>query len=144
MEVGDLQGYVGQPPFTSDKIYDTTPAGVVMGLAWTAMGGNTLYVEAAAVEASEGKGSLRTTGGILTTHRADDMPGLGLILRYDTRPDEVVMGLAWMAMGGKILYVEAAAVEASEGEGSLRTTGGASLLCIMELAGSSFRCMDTP
>ena len=62
VEVGDLQGYVGQPPFTSDKIYDTTPAGVVMGLAWTAMGGNTLYVEAAAVEASEGKGSLRTTG----------------------------------------------------------------------------------
>ena len=62
VEAGDLQGYVGQPPFTSDKIYDTTPAGVVMGLAWTAMGGNTLYVEAAAVEASEGKGSLRTTG----------------------------------------------------------------------------------
>ena len=62
VEAGDLQGFVGQPPFTSDKIYDTTPAGVVMGLAWTAMGGNTLYVEAAAVEASEGKGSLRTTG----------------------------------------------------------------------------------
>ena len=30
----DLKGYVGQPPFTSDRIYDATPPGVVMGLAW--------------------------------------------------------------------------------------------------------------
>ena len=29
-----LKGYVGQPPFTSDRIYDATPPGVVMGLAW--------------------------------------------------------------------------------------------------------------
>ena len=27
MQIGDLQGYIGQPPFTSDRIYDTTPAG---------------------------------------------------------------------------------------------------------------------
>ncbi|CAL8462062.1 g1593 [Coccomyxa elongata] len=60
--VGDLKDYVGQPPFTSDRIYDVTPPGVVMGLAWTAMGGSTLYVEAACVETGEGKGSLRTTG----------------------------------------------------------------------------------
>ena len=33
-----------------------------MGLAWTSMGGNSLYVEAAGVEKAEGKGSLRTTG----------------------------------------------------------------------------------
>ena len=33
-----------------------------MGLAWTAMGGNALYVEAASVESGDGKGSLRTTG----------------------------------------------------------------------------------
>ena len=58
----DLKDYVGPPPFTSDRIYDTTPPGVVMGLAWTSMGGNSLYVEAAAVEKAEGKGSLRTTG----------------------------------------------------------------------------------
>ena len=34
-----------------------------MGLAWTALGGSTLYVEAASVERGEGKGSLKTTGG---------------------------------------------------------------------------------
>lgn len=58
----DLKDYVGPPPFTSDRIYETTPPGVVMGLAWTSMGGNSLYVEAAAVEKGKGKGSLKTTG----------------------------------------------------------------------------------
>lgn len=59
----DLHSYVGPPPFTSDKIYaDATPPGVVMGLAWTAMGGNSLYVEAASISRSEGKGSIRCTG----------------------------------------------------------------------------------
>jgi Lon-like ATP-dependent protease len=46
---GDLKEYVGLPPFAQDKFYDTTPSGVVMGLAWTAMGGATLYVEAAPI-----------------------------------------------------------------------------------------------
>ncbi len=45
-----------------DKFYDTTPPGVVMGLAWTSMGGATLYVEAARVLGSEAKGGLLTTG----------------------------------------------------------------------------------
>jgi ATP-dependent Lon protease len=61
--VDDLKEYIGQPPYPSDKIYrEHTPAGVVMGLAWTPMGGATLYVEAASVEKGEGKGSLRATG----------------------------------------------------------------------------------
>ena len=33
-----------------------------MGLAWTSLGGNALYIEAAVVEKGEGKGGLRTTG----------------------------------------------------------------------------------
>jgi len=33
-----------------------------MGLAWTSMGGATLYIEAARVHESEAKGSLMTTG----------------------------------------------------------------------------------
>ena len=62
VDTGDLTDYVGQPPFTSDRIYGRTPAGVVMGLAWTSMGGNALYIEAAMVESGEGKGGIRTTG----------------------------------------------------------------------------------
>ncbi|MCP9257867.1 Lon protease-like, mitochondrial [Dirofilaria immitis] len=34
------------PKFTSDRLYDVTPVGVIMGLAWTAMGGSSLYIEA--------------------------------------------------------------------------------------------------
>ncbi|TPX49053.1 hypothetical protein SeMB42_g02762 [Synchytrium endobioticum] len=42
----NLKQYVGSPVFTSDRMYRTTPPGVVMGLAWTSMGGSSLYVEA--------------------------------------------------------------------------------------------------
>ncbi|KAA0196599.1 Lon protease mitochondrial [Fasciolopsis buskii] len=38
--------YVGQPVWMTDRLYETdTPPGVVMGLAWTSMGGSVLYVE---------------------------------------------------------------------------------------------------
>ena len=59
----DLNDYVGQPPFTSDRIYEITPPGVVMGLAWSSQGGNALYVEAASIEKRENRGSLKTTTG---------------------------------------------------------------------------------
>jgi ATP-dependent Lon protease len=41
----NLKDYVGPPVFTSDRLYEITPAGVAMGLAWTSMGGAALYVE---------------------------------------------------------------------------------------------------
>ncbi|KAG8631167.1 hypothetical protein KVT40_000307 [Elsinoe batatas] len=41
----NLKDYVGPPIFTADRLYDTTPPGVAMGLAWTQMGGAALYVE---------------------------------------------------------------------------------------------------
>lgn len=68
VDVKDLTEYVGQPPFSSDRIYERTPVGVVMGLAWTSMGGNALYIEAAMVEKSAGKGSLKTTGITIYQH----------------------------------------------------------------------------
>lgn len=34
----NLQDYVGKPVFTVDRMYSVTPPGVVMGLAWTALG----------------------------------------------------------------------------------------------------------
>lgn len=43
----NLEKFVGRPKFTSDRMYDVTPPGVIMGLAWTAMGGSALYIEAA-------------------------------------------------------------------------------------------------
>jgi Lon-like ATP-dependent protease len=41
----NLKDYVGPPVFTSDRLYEVTPPGVAMGLAWTSMGGAALYVE---------------------------------------------------------------------------------------------------
>ncbi|CCD23331.1 ATP-dependent Lon protease PIM1 NDAI_0B02960 [Naumovozyma dairenensis CBS 421] len=41
----NLKDYVGPPIYTTDRLYETTPPGVVMGLAWTSMGGCSLYVE---------------------------------------------------------------------------------------------------
>ncbi|CAI4056211.1 hypothetical protein SUVZ_02G0950 [Saccharomyces uvarum] len=41
----NLKDYVGPPVYTTDRLYETTPPGVVMGLAWTNMGGCSLYVE---------------------------------------------------------------------------------------------------
>lgn len=40
-----LKDYVGPPIFTSDRLYDVTPPGVTMGLAWTQMGGAAMYIE---------------------------------------------------------------------------------------------------
>lgn len=34
----NLYEFVGKPVFTHDRMYPTTPPGVIMGLAWTAMG----------------------------------------------------------------------------------------------------------
>ncbi|KAJ8543565.1 hypothetical protein K7X08_006088 [Anisodus acutangulus] len=46
----NLADYVGKPVFHAERIYDQTPVGAVMGLAWTSMGGSTLYIETSLVE----------------------------------------------------------------------------------------------
>jgi len=67
----NLEDYVGKPIFTSDRLYDKDPlpCGIVMGLAWTSMGGSALYIETQAIRRgvdSEGKkkggGMLKVTG----------------------------------------------------------------------------------
>ncbi|KTW31527.1 ATP-dependent protease La [Pneumocystis carinii B80] len=45
IDSSNLKDYVGPPIFTTDRLYETTPPGVVMGLAWTCQGGAVLYVE---------------------------------------------------------------------------------------------------
>lgn len=55
-----LKEYLGKPIFTSDRFYARTPVGVCTGLAWTSMGGATLYIEAIKV-ASE-KTEMKLTG----------------------------------------------------------------------------------
>ena len=64
----NLNDYVGPPVFTSDRLYELTPPGVAMGLAWTSMGGAALYVESileAALSHSSRPG-LERTGNLKT------------------------------------------------------------------------------
>ncbi|VDI69123.1 Hypothetical predicted protein [Mytilus galloprovincialis] len=64
----NLSDYVGKPLFTSDRMYDITPPGVVTGLAWTAMGGATLYIETVLKRAleigSDKDGAMEVTGNL--------------------------------------------------------------------------------
>ncbi|KAH9634612.1 hypothetical protein HF086_009264 [Spodoptera exigua] len=62
----NLPELVGKPTFKHDRMYDITPPGVVMGLAWTAMGGSTLFIETAlrntATDDKSPFGSMELTG----------------------------------------------------------------------------------
>lgn len=56
----DLVTYLKKPVFHSDRFYKKTPVGVCMGLAWTSMGGATLYIEA--IKVNGDKTAMKLTG----------------------------------------------------------------------------------
>ncbi len=56
----NIKDYLGKPEFTSDRFYERTPVGVCMGLAWTAMGGATLYIES--IKVVSDKTEMKLTG----------------------------------------------------------------------------------
>lgn len=56
----NLIEYLGKPVHTSDRFYERTPVGVCMGLAWTALGGATLYIEA--IKVAGEKTEMKLTG----------------------------------------------------------------------------------
>lgn len=55
-----LQQYVGKPLFHTDRFYERTPVGVCAGLAWTSMGGATLYIESIRIPSE--KTEMKLTG----------------------------------------------------------------------------------
>lgn len=57
----DVLEYLGQEKFTREEYQDDEVAGVVTGLAWTAVGGDILYIE---TSLSRGKGGLTITGNL--------------------------------------------------------------------------------
>lgn len=58
----DIQNYLGVPEYSRDKYQGNEYAGVVTGLAWTAVGGEILFVE---TSLSKGKGNKLTLTGNL-------------------------------------------------------------------------------
>jgi ATP-dependent Lon protease len=61
IEPGSLPGYLGQPKFISDAAEKITDAGIAMGLAWTPIGGEILFIEATRMP---GSGKLTLTGSL--------------------------------------------------------------------------------
>ncbi|KAI1497690.1 ATP-dependent protease La [Biscogniauxia marginata] len=64
----NLKDYVGPPIFTSDRLYDVTPPGVTMGLAWTQLGGSAMYIESILQSAlrPSSRAGLEITGNLKT------------------------------------------------------------------------------
>ncbi|MFT6147836.1 MAG: ATP-dependent Lon protease [Saprospiraceae bacterium] len=57
----DLQDVLGTPIFSNDIYQEKQPPGVAVGLAWTSVGGQILFIE---VSLSKGKGILTLTGNL--------------------------------------------------------------------------------
>ncbi len=60
VDADEVVEFLGKRTFTDDDPYGVPAVGVVTGLAWTSMGGDTLYIEAAAVRT--GKAGFKQTG----------------------------------------------------------------------------------
>ncbi len=53
VSIRNVEKFLGKPKFLTEKLYERIIPGVVLGLAWTSLGGTTLYIEAAATKSKE-------------------------------------------------------------------------------------------
>lgn len=61
VRIADIDTILGMRKYDRDEIFANNPAGVVVGLAWTSVGGDVLFVE---TSISAGKGNLQLTGNL--------------------------------------------------------------------------------
>lgn len=61
VSIDDITRILGKPKYNHDKYTENIPCGVAIGLAWTPMGGDILFIESSI---SKGKGSLTITGNL--------------------------------------------------------------------------------
>ncbi|MBR6329368.1 MAG: endopeptidase La, partial [Lachnospiraceae bacterium] len=73
---GNLEDYLGKVKYTRDKANEKDEIGIVRGLAWTAVGGDTLEVE---VNIMPGKGEVSLTGKLGDVMKESAMAGLSYI-----------------------------------------------------------------
>jgi ATP-dependent Lon protease len=76
IDVGDLQAILGPPKFESEVAMRTSVPGVATGLAWTPVGGDILFVEAARVP---GSGQLILTGQLGDVMKESAQAALSLV-----------------------------------------------------------------
>lgn len=61
LKPADIEKILGPSKFDKESIFESLPAGVVVGLAWTPVGGDVLFIE---TSLSKGKGTLQLTGNL--------------------------------------------------------------------------------
>lgn len=72
----NLKSFLGIPKYDYDIIYDEDQIGVVTGLAWTSVGGETLFVE---VNTMKGEGKIQLTGQLGDVMKESAMAALSYI-----------------------------------------------------------------
>ena len=72
----NLEKYLGKVKYTRDMAEDVPQAGIVRGLAWTSVGGDTLQIE---VTVMPGKGSIELTGQMGDVMKESAMTGLSYV-----------------------------------------------------------------
>merc|ERR1719486_740919 len=84
-----LSDLVGKPRFTSDRLYAEPPAGVVMGLAYTTLGGSALYIEVSPLPREGAAGTVSVTGQLGNVMSESSKIALNVAKRYvsSVRPE---------------------------------------------------------
>ena len=76
VEKEDLEHYLGKERFHVDRINDQDEIGIVRGLAWTSVGGDTLQIE---VNVMPGKGEFKLTGQLGDVMKESAQTGISYI-----------------------------------------------------------------
>ncbi len=84
----NIEQYLGKVKYVVDKANDKDEVGIVRGLAWTSVGGDTLQIE---VNTMPGKGNLELTGQLGDVMKESARAGVSYIRsispRFDIEPD---------------------------------------------------------
>lgn len=85
---GNLSKYLGKEKYTQDKANKTNEVGIVRGLAWTSVGGDTLQIE---VNRMPGKGEVQLTGQMGDVMKESALTGMSYVRsisdRYQVSPE---------------------------------------------------------
>lgn len=73
---GNISNYLGSPKYRFDVLDEENQVGVANGLAWTAVGGETLSIE---VNSMKGKGKIQLTGKLGDVMKESAMAGISYI-----------------------------------------------------------------
>ena len=76
VEKDQLENYLGKERFHVDRINDQDEIGIVRGLAWTSVGGDTLQIE---VNVMPGKGEFKLTGQLGDVMKESAQAGISYI-----------------------------------------------------------------